>query len=324
MSGRTRSANLFGWDVGTGVSRHLQILSEILRDAGYEPEVRTIPRRTRGDNLRVWMAKNLRRREVVDLNVFTQDIVPHWLTKARVNVALPMQEWFDVRDLRLLPAIDVMVCHSQHAAAIFAPYHSRIEVIGFTSIDRRLPAVAWESRHRIIHVAGRSEYKGANLVLDVWRRHPEWPTLTITHAAGLLPPVDLPNVDQRIGHMDDDELRRLQNEAWLHIQPSEAEGFGHCLCEALSCGAVVVSTDGPPMNELVRATDGVLVPWARDEPLNMGFRYLSTADAVETAIARVLGEGRDSQRPLADRARRRFEEIDAGNRFALSQLFSAL
>jgi glycosyltransferase involved in cell wall biosynthesis len=323
VSGRTRTANLFGWDVGTGVSRHLQILSDILGEAGFASEIHPIPARARGDNLRVWMARNLPRRAVADLNVFTQDIVPSWLTKARVNVALPMQEWFDVRDLRLLPAIDVLVCHSQHAAEIFRPHHRRIEVIGFTSVDRRM-TIPWETRDRIIHVAGRSEYKGAKLVLDVWRRHPEWPTLTLTHAVGLLEPAGLPNVDQRIGHIDDAELRQLQNEAWLHIQPSEAEGFGHCLCEALSCGAVVVSTDGPPMNELVRPGDGVLVPWAREEPLNMGFRYLATPEAVEETIARLLAEGRDTHRTLADRARERFEENDARNRLALSRLFSSL
>jgi hypothetical protein len=69
------------------------------------------------------------------------------------------------------------------------------------------------------------------------------------------------NIDLRVGYLTDGELRALQIESAFHICMSRAEGWGHYLVEALSVGAVTVSVDAAPMNELVTAERGVLVPY---------------------------------------------------------------
>ncbi len=46
--------------------------------------------------------------------------------------------------------------------------------------------------------------------------------------------------------------------AAIHLCPSVAEGFGHCINGARAAGAVTVITDAPPMNELVDATCGIV------------------------------------------------------------------
>ena len=48
--------------------------------------------------------------------------------------------------------------------------------------------------------------------------------------------------------MERDKLEQFQNETEIHLCPSEAEGSGHYICETLSCGAIVVTVDGEPMN----------------------------------------------------------------------------
>ncbi|KAF6265542.1 hypothetical protein COO60DRAFT_1697805 [Scenedesmus sp. NREL 46B-D3] len=48
-----------------------------------------------------------------------------------------------------------------------------------------------------------------------------------------------------------EDVRALQTSIGLDICPSEREGFGHYLNEARAAGAFVMTTDHPPMNELV-------------------------------------------------------------------------
>ena len=122
------------------------------------------------------------------------------------------------------------------------------------------------------------------------------------------------NIDHRIGRIDDAELRRLQNACRFHIAPSEAEGFGHCLMEAMSVGAVVITVDGEPMNELVDATTGVLVTAARTGTLGLARSFHVAPAAVEQAVEQVLAMAPAERAALGQRARTRFEDGDAAFR----------
>ena len=43
--------------------------------------------------------------------------------------------------------------------------------------------------------------------------------------------------------VDDDKLIEFMNKFYYHLCPSEAEGFGHYINEALSCKSIVVTTN---------------------------------------------------------------------------------
>lgn len=55
-------------------------------------------------------------------------------------------------------------------------------------------------------------------------------------------------------------LAELQLSHGVHICPSEREGFGHYINEARAASALVITTNHPPMNELITAATGVLIP----------------------------------------------------------------
>jgi hypothetical protein len=57
-----------------------------------------------------------------------------------------------------------------------------------------------------------------------------------------------------------EEHCRLMALAGVHLCPSLAEGFGHTINQARSISGLIITTDAPPMNELIDETCGILVP----------------------------------------------------------------
>lgn len=74
------------------------------------------------------------------------------------------------------------------------------------------------------------------------------------------PNVTSKDAKEQTRHVSFGEIRALQARFPAHACPSEREGFGHYLNEARAAGAAVLSTDHPPMSEMVRhGGSGVLV-----------------------------------------------------------------
>ena len=286
--------NLIGWDNGVGLSRDLRLIEQALRDAG-DPVV-IQPARGRG-KLRKWLgpwvqraaiaARRLARRKRFDLNLMLEHITPEFLGAAERNAFIPNPEWCLPRDVRRLPQVDCVLTKTSHATGIFHRQGCEVAPVGFTSTDRHLAGVV--RQRNFLHLAGRSSAKRTRLVLETWTRHPEWPTLTVVQhprMADFRP--QAANIVHRVDYLDDAELREIQNANLFHLCPSETEGFGHYIVEALSVGAIVLTTDAEPMNELVTAERGVLIPFSRTGRQQLATRYLVEADALECAVTAAL------------------------------------
>lgn len=286
--------NLIAWDNGVGLSRDLRLIAETLRAGGFSVDIQ--PGRGRG-KLRKWFGPwarrmrialhRLQRRPRYDLNLMLEHIHPELLGAARHNAFIPNPEWCLPRDVRRLTRMDRVLAKTDHALDIFGRRGCAVAPIGFTSVDRHDPDVA--RQRTFFHLAGRSGAKRTRLVLETWARHPEWPTLTVVQhprMADFRP--QAANIVHRIDYIDDQELRRLQNESLFHLCPSETEGFGHYLVEALSVGAVTLTTDAEPMNELVTSERGVLIPFSSTRPQQLATRYRIDAAALEAAVATAL------------------------------------
>ena len=83
-------------------------------------------------------------------------------------------------------------------------------------------------------------------------------------------------------------MKRLQNAHLFHLCPSETEGFGHYIVEAMSVGAVVVTLDAPPMNEMITPERGILVPYSRTGTQHLATTYHFDDAALEAAIAQAI------------------------------------
>jgi len=148
-------------------------------------------------------------------------------------------------------------------------------------------------------------------VLDAWALHHEWRQLTVVQNPKTAKRrVDSANVAHRLEYIDDAALRRLQNRSLFHLCPSEMEGFGHYLNEALSAGAIVLATDGAPMNELVTPDCGVLLTPAGRRQEGLTERFIVDVAGIEAGVAQALALDDAAITRMRETARARYVEGD--------------
>lgn len=180
-----------------------------------------------------------------DLNIFLELINPMFFPEAHRNVLVPNPEWFMPWWKPHLSGIDQVWAKTRDGERIFRGHHENVRYMGWSSPDMHEPLIARE--RKLIHVAGGSTAKGTVQVIEAMKRLPQYELTIVSHLKwGALPP----NVKQ-VERISPEEKLRMMNQAAIHLCPSSYEGFGHYINEARSVGAVIVTTNASPMNELV-------------------------------------------------------------------------
>jgi Glycosyl transferases group 1 len=326
-----RSVNLIAWDNGFGLTRNLNLLGDALSAAGHSVSVTAIrrgklhkvlhPLRLRA---RVGLRRMLGRdpREY-DVNLMLERIRPEVFPLARHNILMPHPEWFDPRDRAPLAQIDRVFALTHHAVPIFEALSKKIDYVGFTSEDRLDRAVPRE--RAFFHLAGRSPNKGTEPLLALWRKHPEWPTLTVVqNPRAAKPGAPAKNIRHLIDYLDDAELKRLQNAHRFHLCPSETEGFGHYLVEAMGIGAITITVDAPPMNEMITPQRGLRVEFSRTGTQNLATTYFFDEASMTATIEQALALDETHLDQLGNAARTWFVENDRAFRRRISEAVEAV
>ncbi|MBS0383320.1 MAG: glycosyltransferase family 4 protein [Proteobacteria bacterium] len=323
--------NLIARDNGFGLSRHLDLLRGALAGAGFDVTLSGIrrgalhkalhPLRLRADT---WVRRlSGHGAQRWDVNLMLERVRPEYLATARRNVLLPHPEWFDERDREWLPRLDRAFVLTRHAKPIFESLGMRVDYTGFTSADQRDASVPRE--RAFFHLAGRSSNKGTDTLLATWKQHPEWPRLTVLQSPRVAREVaQAPNIVHRVDYIPDAELKRLQNAHRFHLCTSETEGFGHYLVEAMGVGAVVVTLDAPPMNEMITPERGALITPANTGKQSLATTYFYDAAALETAIRGLLAMPDADLERMGAAARAWFEDNDRAFKVRIAEAVRAL
>jgi hypothetical protein len=341
-AGSARIANIVGWDNGGGLSRDIDVLSTVLNDLGWRVAFSCPRLRKRRAPL---PARALRRvgryvRRIgasaglvpprFELNLHLEDIADEFLPLAKRNILIPNQEWFLGSSLPHLRAIDEVWAKTRFAEQIFAGMGCRVRFLGWTGADRKVLGRPIPKNVAALHIAGWNRWKGTEALLDVWSRHPQWPLLRVLRrnhdyigdAIPWLSRACCANIQIIADRVDEDSLKRMQNETAIHLCPSEAEGFGHTIVESMSVGALVITTDAPPMNEIITAANGLLVKAERSEAMRLGRRYFVSRDDLAKKIAQSLGMSEQQRNSFGEAARAWFDANDTAFRARLEE-FSA-
>lgn len=235
-------------DNGVGLQRDFEMIAPKLRAMGWE--VAGVP----------FLSPH--QIQPADVNLFLEVCVPSLFQYAREQWIVPNPEWCIRNWIPDLKArFSRVLCKTPDTYRIFRILMQGSQVACFHT--------GWESRDlydasvprewKFLHVTGKSQNKNTVAILRAWQtlQVPYQLTLLSEHyseAAGM-------NNVTRHHRVSDEQLVQLMNSHQFHLCPSEYEGWGHYLHEALGVGAVVITTNVSPMNEFGAPTELLVPPY---------------------------------------------------------------
>lgn len=209
-----------------GLTRDFQVVQPILEACGYEVER---------------VGPNKPAKGKTDIAIHLEHIYPRNLALSDFNIAVPNVEWCPGSMLTAMRRCQLVLSKTMDAADCLARAGIENVMTGWTSPDVYAHDVPREKK--MVHLAGRSPLKSTNTVVAAMRLIPDIP-LTIyrpLQTAGIPP-----NVTHVQRHVLD--IKPIINGALIHVLPSQYEGFGHAINEAMCVGANIVTTNHAPMN----------------------------------------------------------------------------
>jgi hypothetical protein len=246
---------------GYGLTKDVQVIREAMEPHGHTVDFTdwTKPR-TKGK----W-----------DWNIHLELLNPAHFRTGLVNAFVPNPEWFDSAWNKALPSVDIVLAKTYDTKRIYDLKHKKVVHTGWTSPDPGMKVDL--SRRDAIHSAGHSVSKGTYELIEAARMVPELP-ITLIAKNKISRPVPS-NVKVVAGYLSDAEHAELRK-APIHLCPSSYEGFGHYMNEARAMGALLLSTDAEPMNEIVGTESTILVPHCSERTMRHAIEKIVCVDAL--------------------------------------------
>jgi len=245
-----------------------------------------------------------------DINIFLETVSNILLKHAKYNILIPNQEWYYRTWIPYIDSFDLILTKSDYATNIFKSIkkdQDSIKFLGWKSIDRNQFGIT-KDYNQYIHICGRSKHKQTQEIIDSWEL--DFPLLHIIYS-----PKDVPliqktqnNIKYYTERLEDKELEDLANICGVHICCSETEGYGHYIHEAKSCGAVVITSQAPPMETFIDSSFGFLVKSKSKKHLkkHLGSRYILDQDDFKRVIREIMTKDKDELREMGKLAKESF------------------
>ncbi|OQS07869.1 hypothetical protein THRCLA_00142 [Thraustotheca clavata] len=265
--------------------------------------------------------------------------------KNKPMILMPNVEMYELKETQYLQ-FDYILCKTKDAYNRLTkwfndnenPRNATLLYVQHTSSDPSTLARTYSQSHSdftikpkdfenitFFHANGHSAQKSTKNIFQCWQKRPDFPTLDVySMYSGTKEEFDQvfgsagapPNVRFHYGEdIDAPHFGRLLLEASTILCPSKMEGFGHYINQARASGAVVLTTDGTPMNELVDDNSGVLIhAYAMNPNPN---QLLSQYGAMEwdvpsedicAAVNKVLAMSPTEREVIGLNGRRRYEQ----------------
>jgi len=252
-----------------------------------------------------------------DINIFFEILNKDMFVRAKENWFIPNPEWFS-QEIALLEEVSLILCRTHEIERIFKALGRKTFFLGFTSIDCLKKDIPKDFYH-CFHMPGKNWKKGSGAILDAWEKN-FLPMLSLVAPIHLLQE-DIANVELIPYKLFEDDLRTLQNRYGIHLCLSETEGFGHYLVEAMSAGAVVVTTNASPMNEFI-SDPRCLVNYNRTAKQYLATNYYVDPDDLAEKIERLARLPERELRAIGRKNRKKYLELQRNFYVRLKKLIT--
>jgi hypothetical protein len=335
-----RAVNILGTDNGGGFSRDIMLLNEILSEEGctvflnqslYRKQRlslrRRVTKRLHTSRLGKFAVSHFKFGAPFELNIHLEEVQYGYFWLAKRNILIPNQECFTESAIPYLTSRIEVWAKTKVAQQIFSRLGCPVRFLGWSGTHHDTAHKQSSKKTAALHIAGSSYLKGTESVLDVWEQNPHWPILRVLRrdhnysgaSLSWRERAPVTNIEIITHRLDEEALRRLRNESAFYLCPSEAEGFGHVIIEGMSSGAVIITTNAPPMNELVTPDTGLLAAVERSEPKALGERHFVSHKDLEHKISRALEMTASEREAIGRAARERYEKLDREFRLRLKE-----
>lgn len=255
-------------------------------------------------------------------NVFFEVVNKHQLNSLSRNILIPNPEWFASEWITLLPMFDAVFCKTKHCQQVFSKYVGNKAIYtGWTSEDR-YKKIDIIKNGNFLHTAGKSETKGTKNTVKAFG------SSTVANSALIVTSnkryswlKDTSNVKVVSNRMNEESFKYLQNAFQFHICCSEYEGFGHYINEAKSTGAIIITTDAAPMNEL--CTDDFAIFCEAEKYRLMGIvdTWNVRPESITNAVIRCRNLSEKQIKTMSEASRQSFLDNDKEFRTKIKEVW---
>ena len=286
-----------------------------------------------------------------DANIFLEIPSNLLIPYSPINILIPNQEWYYKTWIPYVGQLDQIWTKSNYASDIFrslvacqpsSEKKALIHYLGWESSDYSDNGGLSDSWVDVeqsdtdtsspedevwLHVCGKSIYKQTQVIIDSWK--PSYPKLEIIYSPKDVKKLvvrEMDNICYFTERLSQEDLIEKMRTRTVHLCPSEAEGFGHYLHEAMSVGALVISTDGPPMNQWISDNvNGILIKGSKKPvPEKLGSRYIISVEDMRHSIERVQSLSKIDRLRLKRQCRKDYLTNLEGFHSRLEELLSKL
>lgn len=274
------------------------------------------------------------RGEHYDVNFFIERVLGRNLFPSTWSWLMVNQEMLRVKT-EPIDSMDLVICKTRYAQNLMSEYLGigKVRYLGHSSKDLGPPN---EKDYSLaIHPAGKSWLKGTYRLLKAWIDLDPSAKLVVTCRDMCINPEKVQSILRTYfrydsvsgtyvykthktsislsGFLPEDQLQNLQSRAGIWLCPSEVEGYGHYINEGRSAGAVVMTTDFPPMSELIDSKSGFLVKVDRSTRVGQegqlpgSLRSFPRAKNIKITLGKIFSTSIEDLKNLGTVARKNYD-----------------